>query len=1072
MLGAMTRKLASHAALLFLLTALALRAAAAPSPKRVEFNRDIRPILSENCLYCHGQDPKNRKAGLRLDVREDALAPHDDGTAIVPGKPESSDLITRLASTDKDEVMPPPKSNRRVTPEQAALLRRWIAEGAEYQKHWAFIPPARPALPELSAENSARVRNPIDRFVLARLETEGLAPSPEAAPNAWLRRVSLDLTGLPPTPREIDDFMSDVTARGEAAYEAASDRLLASPHFGERLAIDWLDAARYGDTHGFNNDSGRTMWRWRDWVIDAFNSNKPYDRFITEQLAGDLLPQATLDQRLATGFCRNHVINSEGGIIDEEYRVEYVSDRVRTMSMAWMGLTMECCRCHDHKYDPVTQRDYYRLFSFFNNVPEFGEDGRNGNAAPIMPAPTREQSAELRRAEQGIAAFDAKLEKMRAARDWSDADVEPIKKLAAEAAAKTPEKKQSLYLPCENAQPVRDAWSAVDVAPLSAAGVAGRAWHSDGTSALARIEGKKIKFDKSSLAFWLRPDAENPHDAPLFSNQNYGGVPAGSSYGNGQEIRLVDGEIDVRINQRFPAYALRVVSKGAEIIPGAWRHVTVSWTGGNRAEGVHIFIDGCEVATRIVNDGLTGFPSAVGYLLGADGAADSVKYRGSIDEIRAFDRLLTRAEIHAVFERDALPYALTQILSGDAGVRERGWLRDGALEATDPAWRVEAEQRGEAWEKYLALRRSLPEVMVMSEMAKPRQAYVLTRGNYDAHGEAVSPGAPEELLAPWPAGAPRNRLGLARWLTQPNQPLVGRVVVNRFWAQLFGTGIVKTLADFGSQGEWPSHPELLDWLAREFVDGGWNVKALFRTMVLSATYRQDSKVSAALAARDPENRLLARGPRFRLPAEIIRDQALAISGLLKNRVGGPSVYPYQPEKLYDGLVVAASYPGTHWEPSKGDDLYRRSLYTFWKRTVPHPVMIAFDAPDREFCTVSRSSTNTPLQALALMNEPTFLEASRKLGERMLKEGGADDAARVAMVFELATGRLPFEEETRVLLRTLCRFRDQFNCDPDSARAFLNVGASPVDASLAPADLAACSVVAGMILNLDETISKN
>jgi hypothetical protein len=478
------------------------------------------------------------------------------------------------------------------------------------------------------------------------------------------------------------------------------------------------------------------------------------------------------------------------------------------------------------------------------------------------------------------------------------------------------------------------------------------------------------------------------------------------------------------------------------------------------------------VATRIINDGLTGAPTAAAYLLGADGGADSVKFRGSIDEIRVFTRPLTRAEIHAVFERDALPYALARALSGEAGARERGWLRDGALEAADAGWRAETGQRAEAWEKYLALRRSLPEVMVMSEMAKPRQAYVLTRGNYDAHGEAVSPAAPEELLAPWPAGAPRNRLGLARWLTQPNQPLVGRVVVNRFWAQLFGTGIVKTLADFGSQGQWPSHPELLDWLAREFVDGGWNVKTLFRTMVLSATYRQDSKVSAALAARDPENRLLARGPRFRLPAEILRDQALAISGLLKNRVGGPSVYPYQPEKLYDGLVVAATYPGTRWELSTGDDLYRRSLYTFWKRTVPHPTMIAFDAPDREFCTVSRSNTNTPLQALALLNEPTFLEAARKLGERMLREGGADDAARVSMVFRLATGRIPREEETRVLLQTLCRFRDHFGCDPDAARAFLKVGASPVDAALPPADLAACSVVAGMILNLDETISKN
>ena len=719
-------KLPLTAALPLLLAALPLRAAA-PSPGRVEFNRDIRPILSENCLYCHGQDPKNRKAGLRLDVRENALAPHDDGTAIVPGKPEASDLLARLVSTDQDEVMPPPKSNRKVTPEQVALLRRWIAEGAEYQKHWAFIPPQRPALPVLSEANTPRARNPIDRFVLARLEAEGLGPSPEAAPETWLRRVSLDLTGLPPTPEDIDAFLADIRERGEAAYEAAADRLLASPHFGERMAIDWLDAARYADTHGFNNDSARTMWRWRDWVIDAFNSNKPYDRFITEQLAGDLLPQATVDQRLATGFCRNHVINSEGGIIDEEYRVEYVSDRVRTMSMAWMGLTMECCRCHDHKYDPVTQRDYYRMFSFFNNVPEFGEDGRNGNCAPIMPAPTHEQTAELRRAEKEIATFDGRLEKMRALRDWSDADVALVKKLASEAVAATPEKDLALYLPCENAHPVGDTWSLADAAPLSADGVAGRAWHSDGTSPLAKIEGKKFKLDQSSLAFWLRPDAENPRDTPILSNQSFSGVPAGTTWGNGQEIRLVDGEIDVRINLRFPAYALRVVSEGANIAAGAWRHVTVSYAGGGRAEAVRIFVDGCEVAARIVNDGLTGSPTAAAYLLGADGGPDSAKFRGSIDEIRVFKRPLTRAEMHAVFERDALPYALAQALGGEAGARERGWLRDGALEATDAAWRAAAEQRGEAWEKYLALRRSLPEVMVMSEMAKPRQAFVLTR---------------------------------------------------------------------------------------------------------------------------------------------------------------------------------------------------------------------------------------------------------------------------------------------------------------------------------------------------------
>jgi len=712
------------------------------------------------------------------------------------------------------------------------------------------------------------------------------------------------------------------------------------------------------------------------------------------------------------------------------------------------------------------------MFAFFNNVPEFGEDGRIGNAAPIMPAPTREQSAELRRDEQEIAAMDSGLEKMRASREGSDADLQRVRQLASEISGKIPEKDQALYLSCETAQPAKDSWSMAESAPLVADGVSGHAWYSDGTSALAKIEGKEIKFDSSSVAFWLRPDAENAHDVAILSNQSYTGVPAGTTYGNGQEIRLVDGEIEVRINVRFPAYALRVVSEGADIAPGAWRHVTVSYADGGKAAGVRIFIDGAEAKTRTLADGLSGAPTAAPYLLGGDGAPGSAKYRGGLDEFHAFKRPLTRTEIHVLFERDALPFTIARMAGGDANSRERAWMRTGVMEATDPAWRTASERRDEAWEKYLELRRALPQVMVMSEMAQPRKSYVLSRGNYDAHLEPVTPGVPEDWLAPWPKGAPQNRLGLARWLTEPNQPLVGRVVVNRFWEQLFGVGIVKTLADFGSQGEWPSHPELLDWLAREFIDGGWNVKALFKTIVLSATYRQDSKVSAALAARDPENRLLARGPRSRLPAEILRDQALAISGLLKNRLGGPSVYPYQPAKLYDGLVVAANYPGTKWEQSTGDDLYRRSLYTFWKRTVPYPAMLTFDAPDREFCTVQRARTNTPLQALVLMNDPTFLEAARKLGERMLCEGGDDDAQRVAFAFRLATGRIAEPKETRALLQTLNRFQDEFGCEPDAARAFLAVGASPVDATFAPADLAAYAAVADMILNLDETISKD
>jgi len=1028
-----------------------------------EFNRDIRPILSENCFFCHGQDPKHREAKLRLDLPEQAMRDLGGYAAIVPGRPEKSEVIKRLTSRDPDERMPPADSNRKVTAAQVETIRRWIAAGAVYQKHWAFEPPKRAELPAVT--NGGWPRNGIDRFVLARLEAENLTPSKEAAPEKWLRRASFDLTGIPPTPTEIDAFLADVRARGEAAYGAAVDRLLASERFGERQAIEWMDAARYADTHGFNNDSARTMWRWRDWVIDAFNANKPYDQFITEQLAGDLLPNATVERRLATGFGRNHVINSEGGIIDEEYRVEYVADRVRTMSMAWLGLTMECCRCHDHKFDPLTQRDYYRLFAFFNNVPELGEDGRVANAVPLMAAPTKAQARRLAEQERELAEIDGRLKSL------------PTP--AAAIAPPAPPADASFAVDAETVEPKAKLWSFPGHAPALAPGVRGMAWRGDGSQALAKFEPAAFVLNGkagATVSFWLNAD-DASSDQPILSNLNHLGSPADAGYGKGTEIRLVAGEIEFRASDRYPAYATRVRSVGARITAGQWRHVAVTFTPPNAglarvpASAVRMFVDGGEVPTEVLSDGLSGTPGPQPWLVGADNAKDGVKLRGLLDEWRSYPRALSPAEVHAIFAADAVPFAQSRLKENAASALEKNWLRDAAF-AADPVSSKLIEQLAALWQDHLALRRELPLTMVMTDMPQPRPAAILVRGAYDHPGERVEPGVPESLLGPWPKDAPHNRLGLAKWLTQPEHPLTARVVVNRFWAQLFGAGIVKTVEDFGSQGEWPSHPELLDYLARQFVDRGWDTKALLRSIVLSATYRQDSDVTPALLERDPENRLLARGPRVRLPAELIRDQALAVAGLLKQRLGGPSVYPYQPADLYKGVVVGANYPGTTWPTSQGDDLYRRSLYTFWKRTAPHPAMLTFDMPDREYCTVRRSRTNTPLQALTLMNEPGMVEAARQLAARMIREGGADDDARVAFAFRLATGRRPDRDETRTLTRMWTKYRTDFAADPAAATALLKVGASKADETIAPAELAAATMVATTILNLDETMTKD
>ncbi|MEO8129413.1 MAG: DUF1549 domain-containing protein, partial [Bryobacteraceae bacterium] len=824
----------------------------------VDYGRDVRPILSENCFLCHGQDAKKRMAGLRLDSFEGATAQRAGRAALVPGKLEASEIYARITA-EPSKRMPPVYSNRTLTPEQVTTLKRWIESGGAYSKHWAFVPPQRPAMPQPR----------IDAFVRKRLEAEGLKPNPPAAPGAWLRRVSLDLTGLPPSLDELDSFAKEVATRGEAAYTAAVDRLLASPRYGERMAMDWMDVARYADTHGFNNDSARSMWRWRDWVIDSFNANMPYDRFITEQLAGDLLPNPTMNQRIATGFGRNHVINSEGGIIDEEYRVEYVTDRVRTLGMAWLGLTLECAHCHDHKFDPITQRDHYRFYAFFNNVPELGEDGRVTNAVPLMPAPTSEQQMRIAELQDRIARLTPPDQFHEQQRNAGTTPGGAVWQYSCASACTPGETSPKPGVPVSKRKPL-------------------------------------------TFSAWINP-GESDTNVALLSAMDYSVNPVATTYGKGMEFRLVGGELEFRFGDRFPAYEIRVRSQGANFKPGQWRHVALTYDGAEgktsmRAETswVRLFVDGREVGVKILNEGFTlpdeksDKPSPTVFRIGWDNAAKSQRYSGLLDQIAFWPRVLTDDEIAGLVDKAGIP---------------------------DKEKPLQSSRK-----ELFAIQRKIPTVMVMQEMATPRETHVLLRGGYNTPGEKVEPGVPEALLGAWPVGAPKNRLGLAQWLTKPDHPLTARVVVNRFWQQVFGLGIVKTSDNFGLQGESPSHPELLDWLALEFIDSGWNVKALMKQMVLSATYRQDASASPEMFTRDPENRLLARGPRFRLPGELIRDQALFLSGLLKNRLGGPSVFPYQTKDLYKGIVVAADIPGTKYIESQGDDLYRRSLYTFWKRT--------------------------------------------------------------------------------------------------------------------------------------------
>ena len=1028
--------------------------AAEPAPPIIDFARDIRPILSENCFQCHGPDADAREADLRLDVRERVFGTEDSPGVVIPRRPDDSQVYLRITAADEDGRMPPPEVRERLSLEQIERIRLWIEQGAKWQPHWAFAPLERPAVPE--ANDAVWIRNAIDAFILARLEQEKLTQSPEADRETLIRRVTFDLTGLPPTPEEIEAFLADDTPN---AYERLVDRLLDSPRYGERMATPWLNAARYADTYGYQDDGEVSMWRWRDWVIDAFNANMPYDQFTIEQLAGDLLPDPTLDQRLATGFNRNHRANSEGGAIPEEFRTEYVVDRVDTTATVWLGLTLICARCHDHKYDPISQREFYQLFAFFNNVPEDGRARKTGNTPPLIPAPTREQRAEQAELEAEVEAAGQALIRLEPEIAMLQSKWEGS--VAGELSDFTVTRALDLHFPFDGA--VDELQGKAKTAQV----VGGKAHFDDGKLGQGLVLDGNIHVnggdvadysddDKFTLAAWIWPE-KDCHGSIVSRTED-------EPKPEGIDLLVRDLRVRVHLNVQWIDDAIRLETK--TLLPASeWTHVAVSVDGSQFAKGVRVYFNGVPQRVKVEIDSLyQSFGNKGPLRIGASGDPDS-HFRGRIDDVRIYADELTPEEIEIV----AKPTTVSEIIARPPGDRTRSEARKVRayfLANHAPAAIVAAGDRLRTAKRALnEFVESYPDVMVMEDMAERRPTHVLFRGQYDQPREAVGPDVPAVLPA-LPDGAPRDRLGFARWLVDPRHPLTARVTVNRLWQMSFGSGLVKTAEDFGVQGEPPSHPLLLDWLAGELIESGWDVKAMRRLIVTSATYRQSSSVTPQVLAADPENRLLARAPRFRLPAEMLRDQALLAGGLLVEQIGGPSVRPYQPVGLWEELS------NDKYEQDHGDKLYRRGLYTFWKRTIPFPAMALFDAPNRETCQVREERTNTPLQALTLLNETGFVEASRALAERVMHEAGSQPTDRLAHTFRIVTSRQPRGAEQQVLLAGFQRHLEHFQQDPEAAEKLLNVGERSADQSLDAPELAAYTAVANMLFNLDEAITQH
>lgn len=1035
----------------------------------VDFSRDIRPILSDKCFKCHGPDENAREAELRLDTRQGLFDKRNGVVSFVPGKLAQSEAIRRITSDDEDERMPPVDSDLELTADEVKLLQDWVEQGAKWQQHWSFVSVTRPALPKVS--DPAWCRNGIDHFVMVRLDREGLKPAPQACKETLIRRVTLDLTGLPPTLGEVDAFLADESPQ---AYERVVDRLLRSKRYGEHMALMWLDAARYADTDGYQNDGPRSMWRWRDWVIDAYNDNMPFDQFTVKQLAGDLLPNATLQDKIATGFNRNHRYNSEAGLVLDEFLLENAVDRVDSTSTVWMGLTMGCARCHDHKYDPFSQKEYYRLIAYFDNVSESGRAVKFGNSEPWVVAPTEEQQEKLaeldRRVEQAAKAIEQATDEIDAAIEngFVAEHTSSTRKRESESESETKRESAGEIHPLASqarivtrglAQhfPLDGDDKRVEIEkgkPVFYEGVFGAAAEVDGQSQfkLGAVGGVLCQ-KRSSISFWLRP--EDVSRGVILSRQTK------NTRRPGLAVELHDGHLQFYIITRWVS-GVGAVETEQKLAANQWVHVCLTNDGSQSARGMRIYLNGECAATRTLyntNSNTGGTPNNA--ILRIGGGVYGPNFSGQVDELRIYNRTLWDDEIALL----AIPQPVPEILALPAEKRSerqqtllRAWLLEnsqtGKLKRLGDAYFAARTARQRYWD-------SLPTTMVMEELNPPRTTTVRIRGVYDNHGEVVHPNVPA-IFPGMPAEFPQNRLGFARWLVNGDHPLTARVAINRYWQKYFGTGLVKTSEDFGVQGEPPSHPHLLDWLAAEFVERGWDVKAMQKRIVTSATYRQSSQASSQLIRRDPENRLLARGPRMRLPAHTIRDQALFVSGLLVERIGGPSVSPYQPANLWKEMSNMT------YRQSKGDDLYRRSLYTIWKRTVVPPSMAVLDAADRENCWVKPKRTNTPLQALTLLNETAFVEAARNLGQRMIVEGKEEP---VRFAFRLVTSRQPKPAELELLRGAREEYLAEFRSNPEEAKKLIAIGASKPAPKIDPVGLAANTALSNVLLNLDEVISK-
>ena len=1042
--------------------------------KKIEYNRDVRPILAENCFACHGADSAARKADLRLDRRDEAIK----AEAIVPRDAEKSSLIERIFSDNKAQAMPPRKTKKHLTDAQKEILKRWIASGAEYQAHWSFIAPKRSTPP--AVKNRSWIRNPIDRFILAELEKRGLPPAPEADRRTLARRVSLDLTGLPPEPADVEAFVND---KRPDAYERFVDKCLDSPHWGEHRSRYWLDAARYADTHGIHFDNYREMWSYRDWVISAFNRNLTFDRFTIQQLAGDLLPNRTLDQQVASGFNRCNITSNEGGLIPEEYLVLYTRDRTETTARVFLGLTANCAVCHDHKFDPLTMKDFYSMSAFFNNTTQGAMDGNIKDTPPIVFVPLME---DRRR-------WDALAKDLAEARK----QVETRKQTARADFAKWLSSRSHAERGNENVAPATGSLPSeglrfhaalnegsggtvhlmVDGKPRTAALASGAAW------AAGHVADKAFKvqsggtveaadagdFDKNqgfSYGAWVK----------LTKNVFGGAVLARMDDKHdyrGWDLWIQNGQVGAHIIHKWQEDALKVVSRNP-MKTGQWNHLFITYDGSGRPGGVKVYINGEPQETNVDANSLrnsirTKVPLTIGQRHTASRIDGLV-----LQDVRVYGRTLSGQEVEGLVKGARGSWLLSKPAKQRTAA-ETNELFDGWLASHDTAYQGLTKKIGDLQREELALKSRGTIAHVMQEKTGEPTAYVLYRGEYDKRRDPVKAGTPQSL-PPLSKDLPRNRLGFAQWLLRPENPLMARVTVNRFWQELFGNGIVKTSEDFGTTGELPSHPELLDWLAVEFREIGWDVKRFFKLLVTSAAYRQSAQVTPKKLEKDPDNRLLSRGPRYRLDGEMIRDYALAASGLLVRKLGGPSVKPYQPDGVWEAVAMDVSNTRIYRRDS-GDKLYRRSMYTFWKRAAPPASMDIFNAPSREVCTVRRERTNTPLQALVTLNDPQFVESARWLAQTTLQarsasDGKADgDETRIDFMARRLLCRPLRAEEMKVVQASLKDLLAHYKANAADAKKLLAVGEAKVDPKLDAGTLAAWTMLANEMMNLDEVLNK-